>query len=200
MGLIVQKYGGTSVANAECIGNVARRVLETVAAGNEVAVVVSAMAGETDRLAALARDLGGEQPDPREYDVLLATGEQKTIALLAMAIQRLGNAARSFSGAQIGMRTDTAHTRARISSIDTQRLRKLLDDGAVAVIAGFQGVDEDGNVTTLGRAAPILLRWRSPRRSRPTSARSTPMSTASSPAIRAWFLRRASSTASPTTK
>jgi aspartate kinase len=151
MGLIVQKYGGTSVANAECIGNVARRVLETVAAGNQVAVVVSAMAGETDRLAALARDLGGEQPDPREYDVLLATGEQKTIALLAMAIQRLGNAARSFTGAQIGMRTDTAHTRARINSIDAQRLRKVLDEGAVAVIAGFQGVDDDGNVTTLGR-------------------------------------------------
>ncbi len=151
MGLIVQKYGGTSVANAERIGNVARRVLETVAAGNQVAVVVSAMAGETDRLAALARDLGGEQPDPREYDVLLATGEQKTIALLAMAIQRLGNAARSFTGAQIGMRTDTAHTRARINSIDAQRLRKVLDEGAVAVIAGFQGVDDDGNVTTLGR-------------------------------------------------
>ncbi|MBW2269522.1 MAG: aspartate kinase [Deltaproteobacteria bacterium] len=151
MALIVQKFGGTSVADVERIRSVAQRVLATVAAGNQVAVVVSAMAGETDGLVALARELGGEQPDPREYDVLVSTGEQKTVALLAMAMQRLGNPARSFIGAQIGMRTDAAHTRARISSIDTQRLRKVLDEGAVAVIAGFQGVDDHGNITTLGR-------------------------------------------------
>jgi aspartate kinase len=116
-----------------------------------VAVVVSAMAGETDALAALAQDVGGDQPDPREYDVLLSTGEQKTIALLAMAIHRLGHRARSFTGAQIGMRTDAAHTRARIQSIATQRILDTLDQGTVAVIAGFQGIDDEGNLTTLGR-------------------------------------------------
>ncbi len=151
MALIVQKYGGTSVGDPDRIRNVARRVLETVQAGNQVAVVVSAMAGETNTLVALAHELGGETPDPREYDVLVSTGEQKTIALLSMAIQQLGNPARSFTGAQIGMRTDTAHTRARINSIDAQRLRDVLESGAVAVIAGFQGVDDEGNITTLGR-------------------------------------------------
>jgi aspartate kinase len=151
MALIVQKYGGTSVGDAERIRNVARRVVQTHEAGNQVAVVVSAMSGETDGLVELARQIGGENPDPREYDVLVSTGEQKTIALLAMAIQGLGLAARSFTGAQMGMRTDTAHTRARIASIDAKRILSVLDCGAVAVIAGFQGVDDDGNITTLGR-------------------------------------------------
>ena len=151
MALIVQKYGGTSVASAERIRRVAERVVATQDRGHRVAVVVSAMAGETDALVALAHEVGGEQPDPREYDALVSTGEQKTIALLAMAIQRLGRRARSFTGAQIGMRTDAAHTRARIQSIDTQRIREVLDAGTVAVIAGFQGVDEDGSITTLGR-------------------------------------------------
>lgn len=151
MALIVQKYGGTSVGDADRIRNVAERVVETARAGNQVAVVVSAMAGETDGLVALARELGGQTPDPREYDVLVSTGEQKTIALLSMAIQQLGTPARSFTGAQIGMRTDTAHTRARIASIDAQRLREVLEGGSVAVVAGFQGIDDDGNVTTLGR-------------------------------------------------
>jgi aspartate kinase len=151
MALIVQKYGGTSVGDVERIRNVARRVVETVEAGHRVAVVVSAMAGETDRLVALAREVGGDDGDPREHDVLVATGEQKTIALLAMAIQRLGRRARSFTGGQIGMRTDTAHTRARIESIDAQRILEELDAGSVAVIAGFQGVDDEGNITTLGR-------------------------------------------------
>jgi aspartate kinase len=149
--LIVQKYGGTSVGDVERIRRVARRVVATVEQGHRVAVVVSAMAGETDALVALAQDAGGEQPDPREYDVLLSTGEQKTIALLAMAIHRLGHKARSFTGAQIGMRTDAAHTRARIQSIDTQRILDALDQGTVAVIAGFQGIDDEGNITTLGR-------------------------------------------------
>ena len=151
MALIVQKYGGTSVGDVERIRRVARRVVATVEQGHRVAVVVSAMAGETDALVALAQEAGGEQPDPREYDVLLSTGEQKTIALLAMAIHRLGHKARSFTGAQIGMRTDAAHTRARIQSIDTQRILDALDQGTVAVIAGFQGIDDEGNITTLGR-------------------------------------------------
>ena len=151
MALIVQKYGGTSVGDPDRIRNVARRVVQTLEPGNQVAVVVSAMAGETNKLVDLAREIGGENPDPREYDVLVSTGEQKTIALLAMAIQGLGYAARSFTGAQMGMRTDTAHTRARIASIDSKRIRSVLDCGAVAVIAGFQGVDDEGNITTLGR-------------------------------------------------
>jgi aspartate kinase len=149
--LIVQKYGGTSVGDPDRIRNVARRVVETVKAGNRVAVVVSAMSGQTDRLVALAKDLGGDDTDPREYDQIVSTGEQVTIALTAMAIQRLGQPARSFTGAQMGMRTDTAHTRARIESIDTAVLRDALDRGQVAVLAGFQGIDEAGNITTLGR-------------------------------------------------
>ncbi len=151
MALIVQKFGGTSVGDAERIRRVAQRVAETARAGNRVAVVVSAMAGETDRLLGLARELGGEDPDPRELDALLATGEQQSIALLALAIQREGVPARSFHGAQLGVRTDNAFTRARILDIDTRRLRGALEGGEVAVLAGFQGVDEEGNVTTLGR-------------------------------------------------
>lgn len=151
MALIVQKFGGTSVGDVERIRAVARRVVATAEAGHRVAVIVSAMAGETNALVALAHEVAGEDPDPREYDVLVSTGEQKTIALLAMAIQQLGRPARSFTGAQVGMRTDTAHTRARIQSIDTERIRAVLDAGGVAVVAGFQGIDEDGNITTLGR-------------------------------------------------
>ncbi|MGH0029533.1 MAG: aspartate kinase [Myxococcota bacterium] len=151
MALVVQKYGGTSVGSPDRIRAVAQRVVDTVRAGNQVAVVVSAMSGETNQLVALAEDLGGDAPDPRELDVLLSTGEQKTIALLSMAIQQLGQPARSFTGGQMGMRTDTMHTRARIESIDADALRKTLDGGSVAVLAGFQGVDDDGNITTLGR-------------------------------------------------
>ena len=151
MGLIVQKYGGTSVGSLDRIRNVARRVVATAEAGNQVAVVVSAMAGETDQLVNWARDIADDAPDPREYDMLVATGEQKTIALLALAIQQLGQPARSLTGGQMGMRTDTAHTRARIASIDAQRLHDVLDQGTVAVLAGFQGVDDAGNITTLGR-------------------------------------------------
>lgn len=151
MALIVQKFGGTSVGDAARIRNVAERVVATRRAGNQVVVVVSAMGGETDALVDLARQLGGERPDPREYDALVSTGEQKTIALLSMAVQALGVPARSFTAAQMGMRTDGAHTRARIESFDADRIRKVLDEGAVAVLAGFQGTDDEGNVTTLGR-------------------------------------------------
>ena len=151
MSLIVQKYGGTSLGDVERIRNVARRVVRAVEAGHRVAVVASAMAGETDQLVELAHALGGENPPPREYDVLVSTGEQKTIALLAMAIQQLGHPSRSFTGAQMGMRTDQAHSRARIESVDARRILAVLEQGGVAVIAGFQGVDDDGNVTTLGR-------------------------------------------------
>ncbi len=151
MALIVQKYGGTSVGSAERIRAVAERVADTAKAGNQVAVVVSAMAGETDALVALASELGGAPPPPREYDVLLATGEQKSIALLAMAIQGLGRPARSFTGAQIGMRTDDAHNRARILDVDAERIHRELERGVVTVIAGFQGIDDEGDITTLGR-------------------------------------------------
>ena len=149
--LIVQKYGGTSVGDPERIRNVARRVVQALDAGHRVAVVVSAMSGETNALVALARDLGGEEPDPREYDVLVSTGEQKTIALLAMAIRQLGHRARSFTGGQMGMRTDSSHTRARIEHIDSDAILAELDAGGAAVLAGFQGTDDAGNITTLGR-------------------------------------------------
>ncbi len=150
MALIVQKFGGTSLGDVEQIRTVAERVVKTQRAGNQVAVVVSAMAGETDELVSLAREMSSDPP-AREYDVLLSTGEQKTIALLSMAIQGLGSSAVSFTGSQLGMRTDNDHTRARIVEIDTRRIRGSLDRGEIVVIAGFQGVDDDGNITTLGR-------------------------------------------------
>ena len=152
MALIVQKFGGTSVGDVDRIKNVARRVVASREAGHDVVVCVSAMSGETNGLVALAEAVSdGGEPDPREFDVLVSTGEQKTIALLSMAIQQLGHAARSFTGAQMGMSTDSAHTRARIRGIDTEALRGVLQQGSVCVIAGFQGVDDDGNITTLGR-------------------------------------------------
>jgi aspartate kinase len=152
MALIVQKFGGTSVGDVKRIQNVARRVVASREAGHQVVVCLSAMAGETDTLAALAQAMcGPENPIPREFDALLATGEQKTIALLAMGIQTLGHPARSFTGAQMGMETDFSHTRARIVKIETDRLREHLDRGVVCVIAGFQGVDPGGSITTLGR-------------------------------------------------
>lgn len=152
MSLIVQKFGGTSVGDVERIQNVARRVVATREAGHQVVVCVSAMSGETNALVALAEAVtNGGAPDPREYDALVSTGEQKTIALLAMAIHGLGHPARSFTGAQMGMRTDADHTRARIRSIDTEALRRVLDGNGICVIAGFQGVDDGGNITTLGR-------------------------------------------------
>lgn len=150
MALIVEKYGGTSVANVERMHAVARRVAEGARAGDRMVVVVSAMGGETDRLAALAKATHA-RPAPRELDVLLSTGEQVTIALLALALHGEGVAARSYTGAQIGLRTDAAHGRARIESIDTEVLQKELARAVVPVVAGFQGVDADNNITTLGR-------------------------------------------------
>ncbi len=150
MALIVQKYGGTSVGSIERIRNVAERVAKFKMLGHQVVVVVSAMSGETNRLIALAKDIQKE-PDPRELDVLVSTGEQVTIALLAMALKDLGLKAKSYTGGQVRIVTDAAHTKARILSIDEGRMRADLDGGCVVVVAGFQGVDEAGNITTLGR-------------------------------------------------
>ena len=150
MALIVQKYGGTSVGSPERIKNVARRVARWKAKGHQLVVVVSAMAGETNRLIALARELQAH-PDPRELDVMVSTGEQVTIALLAMALMDMGLKARSYTGAQVRIVTDSAYNKARIVSIDESRIRKDLDEDCIVVVAGFQGVDEQGNVTTLGR-------------------------------------------------
>jgi aspartate kinase len=148
--LIVQKYGGTSVGSPERIRNVANRVARFHRAGHRMVVVVSAMAGETNRLLGLARELS-QNPDPRELDVVAATGEQVTIGLLAIALQALGVPARSYTGAQVRILTDSAHTKARILEIDEARMRTDLDAGKVVIVAGFQGVDADGNITTLGR-------------------------------------------------
>jgi aspartate kinase len=149
--LIVQKFGGTSVASIERIRDVAARALATQAAGNDVVVIVSAMAGETNRLLKLASDLSGPLPDSREVDALAATGEQVTAALTAMAIQSLGGRARSFLGHQLKVLTDSAFTKARIRTIDAQRVMDTVSSGSIAVVAGFQGVDDEGNITTLGR-------------------------------------------------
>ncbi|OGA50410.1 MAG: aspartate kinase [Betaproteobacteria bacterium RIFCSPLOWO2_12_FULL_62_58] len=150
MALIVQKYGGTSVSSPERIKNVARRIARWKAQGHRLVVVVSAMAGETNRLLALAREVQNH-PHPRELDVMVSTGEQVTIALMSMALMDLGLKARSYTGGQVKILTDSAHTRARIMSIDEERLRADLADDHVVVVAGFQGVDEAGNITTLGR-------------------------------------------------
>lgn len=150
MALIVQKYGGTSVANPERIRHVARRVARYKAMGHQVVVVVSAMSGETNRLIGLAKELMAE-PHPRELDMVLSTGEQITIAMTAMALIDLGIKAKSYTGAQVKILTDNAHTKARILNIDQDNLKADLDAGYVCVVAGFQGVDEDGNITTLGR-------------------------------------------------
>jgi aspartate kinase len=150
MALIVQKYGGTSVGNPERIAAVAEKVLATRDQGNSVVVVVSAMSGETNRLLALADEIT-DKPVPREIDVLLATGEQVTIALLSMALEKLGCAARSYTGGQVHIRTDSVHNKARIREIEDKRLHADLAAGRVVVVAGFQGVDEEGNITTLGR-------------------------------------------------
>jgi aspartate kinase len=150
MSLIVQKYGGTSVGSPERIKNVARRVAKWHAQGHQLVVVVSAMAGETNRLLALAKDVQA-QPDARELDVMVSTGEQVTIALLAMALIDLGLKARSYTGAQVGILTDSTYTRARIVSVDEERIRADLAAGCIVVVAGFQGVDDGGNITTLGR-------------------------------------------------
>ena len=150
MSLIVQKYGGTSVGSPERIANVAERVVKARQEGHDVVVVVSAMSGETDRLINLARQVS-EKPAPRELDVLLATGEQVTIALTSMAMEKRGCAAVSYTGPQVRILTDSSHNKARIIDIDDARMRRDLQAGRVVVVAGFQGVDEHGNITTLGR-------------------------------------------------
>ncbi|MEA2092978.1 MAG: aspartate kinase [Pseudomonadota bacterium] len=150
MELIVQKYGGTSVGNPERIGKVADKVVSWREKGNDVVVVVSAMSGETDRLLKLASDIT-TTPAPRELDVLLATGEQTTIALLSMALEKRGCHARSYTGSQVHIRTDSAYNKARIRDIEDKRIHADLAEGRVVVVAGFQGVDKEGNITTLGR-------------------------------------------------
>ena len=152
MALIVQKYGGTSVGSVERIEAVAEKVIATKKQGNQVVVVVSAMSGETNRLIGLAEEIQGtKSPSGRELDVLVSTGEQVTIALLSMALQKRDCNAVSCTGGQLNIRTDNKFNKARIQDIDGDRLKKLLDEGNVVVVAGFQGIDDDGNITTLGR-------------------------------------------------
>jgi aspartate kinase len=148
--LIVQKYGGTSVGNPEKIKNVARRIADTRAGGNNLIVVVSAMGEMTDELVDLAHQIT-DSPNEREYDMLLSTGEQISVALLAMALQTLGHEAISFTGGQVGIRTDGWHTKARIVSIDTGRIQKELEAGKIAIVCGFQGINSEYDITTLGR-------------------------------------------------
>ncbi|MHB9118822.1 MAG: aspartate kinase [Burkholderiales bacterium] len=150
MALIVQKYGGTSVGDVDRIRKVARRVAKFKARGHQVVVVLSAMSGETNRLIGLAKEIQ-TTPDPRELDVLVSTGEQVTIALLSMALMDLGVRAKSYTGTQVKILTDSAFTKARILDIDEANMRADLNAGCVVVVAGFQGVDENGNITTLGR-------------------------------------------------
>jgi len=150
MALIVQKYGGTSVANIEKIENVAKKIIKTKEAGNEVIVVVSAMAGETDRLIHLAHH-AADPPDPREFDSLISTGEQVTITLLSIVLNRLGHAAKSFLGFQVRVLTDDAFNKARILNVDETIMRDELKKGTIVVVAGFQGIDANNNITTLGR-------------------------------------------------
>jgi len=155
MAIIVQKFGGTSVADSEKILSAAKKALATQKAGNQVVMVVSAMGKNTDMLVELARQLNS-RPPAREMDMLLSTGEQVSVALMAMAIHSLGGEAVSLTGAQIGIRTDSSHTRARIQSIPTDRMRQLLDENKIVIAAGFQGIDENFNITTLGRGGSDL--------------------------------------------
>jgi aspartate kinase len=150
MALYVHKYGGTSVGTTERIEGVAQKIKKFKDAGHDVVVAVSAMSGETNRLIGLASAISDE-PTPREMDVLVSTGEQVTISLLSMALHKIGLPARSYTGSQVRILTDSAHGKARIQDIDTQRVRADLDEGRVVIVAGFQGVDEHGNITTLGR-------------------------------------------------
>ncbi|MFT4728549.1 MAG: aspartate kinase [Granulosicoccus sp.] len=151
MAFLVKKYGGTSVGTVERIQHVALSIQQAREQGDDVVVVVSAMSGETNRLVAMAREVMPVTVDVRELDVLLSTGEQVTIALLAMALKELGVDARSYTGAQVRMLTDSSHSKARILNIDTDKIMSDIKAGRVVVVAGFQGVDEDGDITTLGR-------------------------------------------------
>src|SRR5437660_11178280 len=153
--LVVQKFGGTSVGNVERIKHVAALIAKSRQAGDAVVVVVSAMSGETDRLLKLAHELA-PFPDEREMDMLLSTGERVTIALLAMALRGMGLSARSYTGRQVGIMTDSTHTKARIERIAADRIREALDDGIIPIVAGFQGINEHNDVTTLGRGGSDL--------------------------------------------
>ena len=150
MALVVQKFGGTSVGSLDRIRNVARRAIATQRAGHRVVLIVSAMSGETNRLLGLAHDIA-QVPDAREMDALAATGEQVSAALTAIAIQAEGGKARSLLGHQVKVLTDDAFTKARIKTIDASKIFETVDRGEIAVVAGFQGADEAGNITTLGR-------------------------------------------------
>src|SRR5690554_1757019 len=150
MALIVQKYGGTSVGSVERIQEVANKVIQYRQDGHDIVVVVSAMSGETNRLLALAKEIN-PNPRGRELDVLLSTGEQVTIALLCMMLQQMGMPAQSYTGSQVRILTDDTHNKARIMQIDDDKIRQTLAAGRVVVVAGFQGCDEYGNITTLGR-------------------------------------------------
>ncbi len=150
MALIVQKFGGTSVGDIERIKNVANIVEKTIKGGNKVVLVVSAMAGETNRLVALTNQIQ-EIPDEREYDTVVASGEQVAIGLVAMALKEKGIPAKSYLGFQVPIITDNMHSRAKIIKIDVKKLKRDIENGIVPVIAGFQGVTKDGNITTLGR-------------------------------------------------
>lgn len=151
MSIVVQKYGGTSVANLEKIEKVAEKVIRTKNAGHEVVVVLSAMAGETDRLIRLAKKAASGNPDKKEYDSLISTGEQVTVTLLAIVLRKMGYQARSLLGFQVKIRTDQAYTKARIISVDKELIESELKKGSIVVVAGFQGVDDENNITTLGR-------------------------------------------------
>ena len=148
MALIVQKYGGTSMGSVERIKNVAQRVKHWHDHGHQIVVVVSAMSGETNRLIDLAKQVSAK-PDPREYDQMVSTGEQVSIALLAMALKDLGVNAKSMTGGQVAIRTDSSHTKARIQHIDDSQIRSALDANMVVVVAGFQGIDDHGDINTV---------------------------------------------------
>ncbi len=150
MALVIQKFGGTSVANVEKIKNVARKVIKEKESGNDVVVVLSAMAGETDRLIALANS-ATESPDEREFDSLISTGEQVTVSFLSIVLISMGYRAKSFLGFQVKVKTDQAYKKARIKYIEAKAIRRELKNGKIVVVAGFQGVDEENNITTLGR-------------------------------------------------
>lgn len=156
MALIVQKFGGTSVGTVERIEQVAEKVKKFREAGDDLVIVLSAMSGETNRLIDLAKQIT-DQPVPRELDVIVSTGEQVTIALLAMALIKRGVPAVSYTGNQVRILTDSAHNKARILQIDDERIRADLKEGRVVVVAGFQGVDEQGNITTLGRVGVVVV-------------------------------------------
>ena len=174
MGIVVQKYGGSSVADAESIKRVARRIVETKKAGNQVVVVVSAMGDTTDELRDLAEQVT-PLPPPRELDMLLTSGERISMALVAMAIAALGHTAKSFTGSQAGVITDSAHGRAKIIDITPGRIEAAINDGAIAIVAGFQGVSQDTkDITTLGRGGTDTTAVALAPRSARTSARSTP--------------------------